>query len=284
MDKKFPKYIVSEFAICNLAVAPIRAFPDDRSEMISQLLFGELCEILDYKNKSWVKIKCTFDGYVGWIDPKQIQYVEENVFQKYQGYHPCSTDIALPLMNQNLSFPILLGSTLPFYDGISLKMPNAHYTFSGSTIDIDSIPINEELIMKLSKRFLNAPYLWGGRSPFGIDCSGLVQQVYKILGVPMKRDASLQVEGGELVPFPQAARVGDLAFFDNAEGIIHHVGIILDDQKIIHASGKVRIDTLDQNGIIHSDTGKYTHKLRIIKRVLKYEESKGQITLQSERK
>jgi hypothetical protein len=236
--------------------------------MVTQLLFGELCEIRDYKNKSWVKIRCVHDDYLGWIDPKQILYLEDGVFEQYNSYHPTSFEVSMPLMNHEVSYPILLGSTLPFFDGLSLKIPGMNYTFSGQAIDIEAMDLTPELLIKVAKKFINSPYLWGGRSPFGIDCSGFTQVVYKILGLKLPRDASQQVSEGELVAFATATKPGDLAFFENKEGKIIHVGIMLEDNKIIHASGKVRVDILDQVGILNVETKKYTHFLRVIKRII----------------
>jgi len=122
--------------------------------------------------------------------------------------------------------------------------------------------------MEMANLFLDAPYLWGGKTPFGVDCSGLTQTVFKTCGIPLKRDASQQVHQGETIDFIGDIKPGDLAFFDNANGDIIHVGIIMKHQKIMHASGKVRIDTLDHNGIFNKELGDYTHKLRIVKRYL----------------
>ena len=116
--------------------------------------------------------------------------------------------------------------------------------------------------------YLKAPYVWGGKSIFGLDCSGLVQQLYGLVGIQLPRDARQQVEHGQPVHFVVQARPGDLAFFDNAEGRIVHVGLVLEEGRILHAHGEVRIDPLDHNGIYNKDLGRYTHKLRIIRRLL----------------
>lgn len=115
--------------------------------------------------------------------------------------------------------------------------------------------------------YLNAPYQWGGKSPFGIDCSGFTQMVYRLAGYQLKRDASQQVMQGKTVALSDA-QVGDLAFFTNEAGRITHVGLMLDNNRIMHASGKVRIDTLDEQGIIHHETKQYTHQLNIMKRII----------------
>ena len=116
--------------------------------------------------------------------------------------------------------------------------------------------------------YLNSPYLWGGRSPFGIDCSGFTQMVFKLNGIKLPRDAYEQAEIGKTLNFIEETQKGDLAFFDNEEGKIIHTGIIIDKNKIIHSSGKVRIDNLDHYGIFNAETGKYSHNLRLIKKVV----------------
>ena len=123
-------------------------------------------------------------------------------------------------------------------------------------------------MQEIAQSLLNVPYQWGGRSPMGMDCSGFTQVVFKILGKKLLRDAWQQAEQGVLVNFIEEIQPGDLVFFDNEEGRIIHVGIALANHKIIHASGCVRIDNLDHHGIYNTETRKYSHNLRIIKRVL----------------
>ncbi|MBK7084827.1 MAG: C40 family peptidase [Flavobacteriales bacterium] len=132
-----------------------------------------------------------------------------------------------------------------------------------------------DLIDAYMHPFLGAPYLWGGRTPTGVDCSGLTQMLFMLMGIYLPRDAYQQAEEGDPVELVDLAEPGDLAFFDNAEGRITHVGIVLPERRILHASGRVRIDALDQEGIFDAEQGKYSHKLRLVKRVRRDSDLRG---------
>jgi Cell wall-associated hydrolases (invasion-associated proteins) len=142
------------------------------------------------------------------------------------------------------------------------------YQFSGPVVTPGQQRIGTEWVVKMARRYLHAPYMWGGRSPFGIDCSGLTQMVFKTAGIRLHRDAFQQVNQGRTVDFMEECQAGDLAFFDNGRGHINHVGIILPECHIIHSSGQVRIDKLDHFGIFNRELNRYTHQLRIVKRLL----------------
>ena len=159
--------------------------------------------------------------------------------------------------------PIPLGASLSFLNNESVNTCN--YDFEGAKVS--GIKPKSELI-KTAFMYLNAPYLWGGKSPFGIDCSGFTQMVYKLNGYKLLRDASQQSKQGDALSFIEESEPGDLAFFDNEEGNIIHVGIMMEDNYIIHASGKVRIDRLDHLGIYNSEANRHTHKLRVIKKII----------------
>lgn len=252
-----------KYGIAALSIIPIRSEPSHRSEMVSQLLFGEAFEVILEQN-NWLQIKCTYDGYTGWIDSNQFTPIAEKDINNLA----VSTGLALDLMSNATSgyhaIPIVTGSNLPVFDGLNFKIGKEKFIYNGQALLADAR--NPAVFERVAMRYLNAPYLWGGRSPFGIDCSGFTQVVFKFTGVQLMRDAYQQAEQGAVVNFVEESQPGDLAFFSNDTGKIIHVGIVLKDQRIIHSSGKVRIDRLDHFGIFNADTKKYSHQLKVIKR------------------
>jgi gamma-D-glutamyl-L-lysine dipeptidyl-peptidase len=252
------------FGICNLANIPLRFEPSDRSEIVSQVLFGEHFSIIEQTPK-WSQIKLEFDDYIGWIDNKQYkQITEEQFLQLSKDSIVLSSDLIEYITGENnLLMPIPLGASLSFlnYDTIN----SDSFVFEG--LKVSGIKPKSKLI-ETAFMYLNTPYLWGGKTPFGIDCSGFTQMVYKLNGYKLLRDASQQANQGEALSFIEESEPGDLAFFDNDEGNIIHVGIIMENNYIIHASGKVRIDRLDHLGIYNAEVNKHTHKLRVIKKIV----------------
>ena len=252
------------FGICNLAIVPIRAEASDRSEQVSQLLFGEHFKIIELTAK-WAQVELAYDSYVGWIDNKQFQSITE---EQYLFLDKVPSVLNADLIDyittpNNQLMPISLGASLSFLENEDIN--TAKYSFEG--MKVCGVKPKAELV-KTAFMYLNAPYLWGGKSPFGIDCSGFTQMVYKLNGYHLLRDASQQATQGDALSFIEESEPGDLAFFDNDEGNIIHVGIMMENNYIIHASGKVRIDRLDHLGIYNADTNRHTHKLRVIKKIV----------------
>jgi gamma-D-glutamyl-L-lysine dipeptidyl-peptidase len=252
------------YGISTLAVVPMRAEGSDKSEMINQVLFGEHFKVLENRTK-WSKIRLAHDKYEGWICNKQWLEIEEAVYHDLDHQTPTLTCDILDVINGQELQAIVLASTLPFYKDGNVQVNNKNYNHSGITTQ--GFTDRKDLVNN-SMMYLNAPYLWGGRSPLGIDCSGFTQNVYRLQGVEIPRDAYQQAEKGHTLSFIEESEPGDLAFFDNKDGKITHVGIILEDNFIIHASGKVRIDRIDQQGIFNAEERKHTHKLRLIKSIL----------------
>lgn len=253
------------YGVCNLSIVPGRKGASDSSEMTTQLLFGESYEVLELGEK-FVRIKSSFDHYECWICKKQHQKITFEEFEKINNAPKNYVyDILSVLEQEEQIFPVVVGSFLPDIQAHKFSLAQRNYRYDGETCGEF---IQKEKIVSDAYTFLNAPYLWGGKSPLGIDCSGFTQLVYKINGIAIPRDAYQQAEIGEGYSFVEECEAGDLAFFDNAEGKIVHVGIVLGAGKIIHASGKVRIDKLDHYGIFNNETGKYSHKLRLIKKII----------------
>ncbi len=256
-----------EYGICTLATVPVRETPYNKSQMINQLLFGDLFKINDI-NGGWALITTTDDNYEGWVDVKQINKVSETWFQKaVNSQRNFVADYCGFIISGNKTkIPVTMGASIPLLDNTEFSIENDKFTFEGRTLENTS-KVTKENIIKTAKLYLKAPYLWGGRSPFGIDCSGFSQMVFKINGILLPRDSSQQINIGKEISFIEEAGTGDLAFFDNDEGNIVHVGILIDNKTIIHASGEVRIDKIDHFGIFNEETGNYSHKLRVIKRI-----------------
>jgi hypothetical protein len=252
------------FGICNLAIIPLRFEPNDRSEIVSQVLFGEHFEVIE-QLKQWSRVKLQYDAYEGWIDSKQFQIISEtNYNQLSQDAIILNSDLIEYITAPNdLLMPIPLGASLSFLNYGDVNINN--YDFEGTKISGMKPKSN---LINTAFMYLNAPYLWGGKTPFGIDCSGFTQMVYKLNGYKLFRDASQQAAEGEALSFIEESEPGDLAFFDNEEGKIIHVGIIMENNYIIHASGKVRIDRLDHLGIYNAEINRHTHKLRVIKKII----------------
>ena len=259
------------YGICDLSIVSCRKEPTDKSEMVTQLLFGEHFSILELQEK-WIRIKIAFDNYECWIDKKQCVFIEQHTFDILnitKNYY--CTDLVQIIKDDKtkLLFPSVIASALPNFYNNECVIGNKSYTYEGTSASVDFSALNWQTgVLETALMYLNAPYLWGGKSPFGIDCSGFTQMVYKLNGVKLPRDAYQQAEHGEILSFVEEAETGDLAFFDNEEGEIVHVGIVMDDNKIIHASGKVRIDGLDHQGIFNYDKKEYSHQLRLLKRII----------------
>jgi cell wall-associated NlpC family hydrolase len=252
-------------------LAAFRKEPFEHSEMVSQVLFGETFAIIEEFN-DWLRVSLTLDSYEGWIDKKVCIIIDQEQMDLLSLHNASSVATRLFTAKPNNSeLPIRLcpGSTLYNFNAENgtFKLIGKEYKTFNLPFDGTSEDKIENLIL-YAKEFINAPYLWGGRSPYGIDCSGLVQVVFKMIGISVPRDASQQIFLGTTIEFINLAQPGDLAFFDDEEGNITHVGIILPNNLIIHSSGFVHVDIIDHQGIYSNNSKVYSHKLRMIKRVI----------------
>lgn len=255
------------YGICNLSIVHVKLEPSHRSETVTQLLFGEYFEIAESKEE-WIKVRLSFDGYEGWIPVAQCALIDYDDFKTLNREEICiSYDLVQIVIHGNTMSSVVIGSSLPHYKDQHCRVGELLYKFEGNARFPERLQ-SSNVLVENAYMYLNSPYLWGGRSPFGIDCSGFTQMVYKLSGIRLRRDAYQQAEQGTLVHLMDEAQQGDLAFFDNADGKITHVGIIMGKNKIIHASGKVRIDALDHHGIYNAEQRKYSHNLRLIKRLI----------------
>ncbi len=248
------------YGICHLSVIPVRAQADNSSEMLTQLLYGEHFKIIENR-KFWSKVRIVADKTEGWItkqqflplDQPKLEIIKQNKSPEY------ATDlVAYATDKDQVLIPVLLGSSVS-------SAPLMAQTFEGASLNGAGSKSN---IVPTAMYYLHAPFLWGGKTPFVVDDSGFSQMVYKINGYQLPRRASEQAMIGESLSFIEESEPGDLAFFDDKEGNIDHVGIIMKDNFIIHAHGKVRIDRLDHTGIFNRDEGLYSHSLRVIKRIV----------------
>lgn len=245
--------------VCIVAVAPLRKESSHRSEMVTELLLGEYALIIE-ETKDFIKVKCLYDGYEGWCQKSQLEKVDAIIETNMYSFNDIEKiEVNETVCNISCGSPVFRNhSTL--FRRFKLNYENINAWDARTAI------FSEAHIKSIAFNFLNTPYLWGGKSVFGIDCSGFVQQVFKLFNIKLDRDAYQQAAQGEVVGFLQEVKCGDLVFFDNEDEKIIHVGILLDSETIIHASGKVRIDKIDHAGIINTDTGERTHSLRVIKR------------------
>ena len=251
------------FGICLQTYAPVRKDPYERAEMITQILFGDAIEILDDEGR-WLFIKILLDNYEGWVDKKCIEQIEKPHDNQHIVF---KNSLTLRNITTGHSAIAAIGGALPAIKEKRFKLGSYEFELDDPAKIL--IPGSPDNLLKAAQEVVSLPYLWGGRSGFGFDCSGLVQYLCRVAGTLIPRDASDQAAVGETLSFINEVKAGDLAFFDDTEGMIHHVGMMLGEGKIIHASGIVRIDSFDQQGIFNEKIGGYSHKLRVMKRVIK---------------
>lgn len=255
-----------EYAVVAVPAAPVRRKAGHQQEMVNQLLFGETVKVLKKKGDLWVKIRSLHDDYEGWMTRSLLEETTDKIANSSRQY--VTTDLLSVVTIEDKKMHIPVGSTLPSFENGKGMLGSVTYHFSGYCWKRGEQKADPDLINKLTVAWLNVPYLWGGRTPLGVDCSGFVQVIYKLMGIDLPRDAWQQAQEGTPVKKLEDALPGDLAFFDNKEDIVH-TGILLGDGKIIHASGKVRIDGITKKGIVDAISGRRTLRLRALRRVIR---------------
>ncbi len=258
-----------DYGICRLGIIPVRREASHKSEMVTQLVFGEHYSVLERSSdREWIRLENHYDKYHGWIPSNQHYSISGEYFEQINesDYKICC-DLSSTILYRKSPVSIVMGSIIPISTNELFKMEE-QLAFGGESKSLRQ-KREFEFLRQIAMKFLNAPYLWGGRTPFGVDCSGYMQMVFKISGYFLPRDSSYQANEGEKISDLEKTVPGDLAFFNN-DGRIDHVGLILDDQKIIHASGRVRIDRLTSEGILHSETGLITHHEPLYRRIVEF--------------
>ncbi len=234
--------------ICKLSVVPMRKESSHKSELVSELLFNDIYEIIE-ENDEWIKIRCSYDLYEGWIRKLQHFELEDKEFEE--------------LLKKD---KFIINAPTSYYKNKVLSFGSKIFEERENSIPLRK-KFDSKIMIESAIKLLDTPYRWGGKSIMGIDCSAFVQLCAKVAGYKLPRDASQQVNSGTPINHISEAKAGDIAFFENENRHIVHVGILLSNDKIIHASGKVRIDTFDQTGIFNKETSRHTHVLSIIKRL-----------------
>ncbi len=255
------------FAACPVAVCPVRKNPAHEAEMVNQLFFGDMVEILESGKGNWSLVKGLSDNYEGWVNKQQLESVSE-AEARDENFSLIINDQTLHEIRINDSKMFIpAGASLRQFSQGKGRLGKWEFSYSGKdVVQKNQLKAGAAEISRLMRQWLNAPYLWGGRHAMGVDCSGLTQVLFKLMGINLPRDAWQQALEGTTVDFIQQSQPGDLAFFDDENGKIYHVGIVSGQGKIIHASGIVKEDHLDAAGILNVASGNRTHQLRIIKR------------------
>lgn len=255
-----------QFGVSSVSIASLRAESNHHSELISQLLFGETFSIINRQGNWWL-IQTSFNHLEAWIHQSQAKLISKELYDELQSQEKTySFDILSSAITNHEHLPIILGSTLPYFDGLSFKFFKSKIVYNGQVLSPDFLHPECSYIEKIALKYLNAPFLWGGRTPFGIDAAGLVQIVFQLCGVRLPHNLQQLTKIGKTLNFIGEMKEGDLAFFSK-NGKIDHAGILINN-KIMHVDGKVKLDYFDSHGIYNSLSRDYSYQLSMIRRVI----------------
>lgn len=252
------------------SVVPVRTEPSECAEQSTQMLFGELCTILEQKSR-WNRIKLMSDGQEGWVDAKMTTPMSDDEYKTYSEALTSSAKVIFPMTyavseNNGQTIPLTAGTQLAQYKEGRFEVLGVGFRIDPSMVRVQPLEMNQENLLQVVRFFLNVPYLWGGKNAMGMDCSGFTQTIMGLFGKNLLRNASEQVQQGEMVDSLKETKAGDLVFFDHEDGKISHVGIVIDPERVIHCSGRVKVEKLDETGIFSAEQGEYSHHLVVIRR------------------
>ena len=253
------------------SVIPVRSDAREGAEQNTQMLFGELVQVLEEQDR-WMHIRLDSDGQEGWVDTKMIAPIAGDDLKAYKAALKKAATVAFPMTyavseNNGQTIPLTAGTKLTNYQDGRFEVLGVGFRIDPSMVITAPRELNQETLLQTVRFFINTPYLWGGKNALGMDCSGFTQIVMSLFGKSLLRNASEQVTQGDPVNDLTQAKAGDLAFFDHEDGRISHVGIVIDPERIIHCSGRVKVEKLDPTGIFNAETGEYSHHLVQIKRL-----------------
>ena len=252
------------------SVVPVRTEPREGAEQSTQMLFGELCTVLEQKPR-WNRVKLNLDGQEGWVDEKMITPMSDDEYCSYSEAFSSAALVVFPMAyavseNNGQTIPLTAGTRLTHYKDGRFEVLGVGFRIDPNMVRVQPYGMSQENLLQAVRFFLNIPYLWGGKNAMGMDCSGFTQTVMALFGKHLLRNASEQATQGEAVAELKEAQAGDLVFFDHGDGKISHVGIVIDPKRVIHCSGRVKVEKLDETGIFSAEKGEYTHHLVAIRR------------------
>jgi len=228
--------------------------------MVSQLVFGERVQGLEQQG-NWLKIRNESDAYEGWATSYMLTSVSGSQANGTPFYRFISSNepVLFDESGRSMHLPIgaVIPSAEPYMSKDHLQIGERRWRIYQDALFLS---INPSELLSFAQRLLYTPYLWGGRSSYGIDCSGFTQLCYKVCGIAIPRDSGQQWKAAKQISWA-SRKPTDLVFFNqNGKPNISHVGILMNANEIIHASGRVRIDSIQAEGIIRKSDQKLTHQ------------------------